>query len=72
MPWCDACNRYASSDSLGPEGECPSCGRPVATAPDDVEGAPHAPWHFRLLVTAAVLYLAWRAYYGVVWLLDRG
>jgi hypothetical protein len=30
-----------------------------------------APWHFKLLVVAIVLYLGWRAVEGVGWLLDR-
>ena len=30
-----------------------------------------APWHFKLLVSAAGVYLAWRAVQGVVWAADR-
>jgi hypothetical protein len=30
-----------------------------------------APWHFKLLVVATVLYLGFRAYQGVVWLVQH-
>ena len=30
-----------------------------------------APWHFKLLVAAIVLYLGWRAVEGVGWLIER-
>ena len=64
MPWCDECNRYLTPTSMGKGGECPSCARVIAEAPK-------APWHFKLLVVATVLYLGFRAYQGVAWLIDR-
>jgi len=33
--------------------------------------APRAPWHFKLLVASATVYLAWRAVEGVAWLAGR-
>ena len=48
---------------MTPEGTCPTCGRdleapaPTAGADGDDE---KAPWHFKLLVVALVVYLGWR------------
>ena len=69
MPWCDDCNRFWSHDAVSDRGECPTCRR-VIVKERDVEDV-GAPWHFKLLVAATVLYLAYRAYYGVVWLLEH-
>jgi hypothetical protein len=52
-----------------PAGKCPTCGASleqpasVATAND----IPRAPWHFKLLLVALVVYLGYRAYQGVFW-----
>lgn len=84
MPWCEECSRFLTPTSLGAGGECPSCGRVVAFAGDDHAGAagghgahgegsdePRAPWHFKLLVVATVLYLAYRGVQGVAWVAGR-
>ncbi len=62
MRTCEAC---------GPEVEvpvdeptCPSCGR-------ELEPPLKAPWHFKLLVVSLVIYLGWRAWQGVAWVLGR-
>ncbi len=49
---------------MGEGGECPTCGR-VLAPPE------RAPWHFKLLVGAVALYLAFRAYQGVVWVIQH-
>jgi hypothetical protein len=38
-------------------------------APSRPEGEAHprAPWHFKLLLVALVLYLGYRAYQGIFW-----
>jgi hypothetical protein len=59
MPWCDTCSRFLSPNSLRPDGSCPTCGRVVAE-PDAPATADKAPWHFKLMVAAVVLYLGWR------------
>ena len=64
MPYCDDCSRFWNPSSMGSGGECPTCGR-VLAAP------PRAPWHFKLLVAAVVAYLGFRAYEGIMWVLDR-
>jgi len=43
-------------------------GPPGPPAGDD---PPRAPWHFKLLVASAALYLAWRAAQGAAWLAGR-
>ena len=62
------------------DGTCPTCGRTLA-APTQVDprkvdlkelaGEEKMPWHFKLLVVAIVLYLGWRAFQGVEWLIGR-
>ena len=86
MPWCDACAAYVAPNATAPGGACPTCHNVLATkgalqmearslgvpGPGQEEGeAPKAPWHFKLLLAALVLYLAWRGVAGVAWLLDR-
>ena len=66
MPWCETCNRFWNPPSMGEGGQCPSCGRVIATAQDL-----KTPWHFKLLVVATVLYLGFRAYQGVAWLVQH-
>ena len=61
-----------------PVGACPSCGRPLAgpstVVTDHAPGSPvveehsRAPWHFKLMLVALILYLGYRAYQGVDWL----
>lgn len=67
MPWCEACGRFWNPPSMGGGGECPSCGRVIASA---AEVEPGVPWHFKLLLLAVVLYLGFRAWQGVAWLLN--
>jgi hypothetical protein len=50
---------------MTPEGQCPTCGADLeapereASDTDEDEGAP---WHFKLLVVALVVYLVYRGY----------
>ena len=82
MPWCDDCSKYWTYTSLNPDGTCPTCGRVVAQA-ERPAGAIDAdnldlralagekakvPWHFKLMVVALVVYLAWRAVQIVMWI----
>lgn len=52
---------------MGEGGTCPTCGRTIA----DAAGSPGVPWHFKLLLAAVVLYLGFRLWQGVAWVLDR-
>jgi hypothetical protein len=60
------------------DGSCPTCGAPVdpggahATRADDSDPElDPLPWHFKLLVGAIAVYLGYRAFQGVEWLVGR-
>jgi hypothetical protein len=64
VPWCETCSRFQPSTVLQDDGACPDC--------DQVIGKPgKTPWHFKLLVLAVVLYLGWRAWQGVEWVIGK-
>jgi len=79
VPFCDPCARHWTPTSLRPDGSCPTCGqvleapkrfRPAVAPPrPEEEGAERskAPWHFKLLLSVLVVYLAWRGVQGVEW-----
>jgi len=50
-------------------GTCPNCGLQIAT-PHEVETADDykAPWHFKLMVVLAVLYVSFRIVQMIGWL----
>ena len=105
MPWCDACDRFLSPNTVHDDGTCPSCGAKVASPAslrrarrgrgssadamavrseqrssadaeatsrgdggtgqgDDAQAK--APWHFKVLLIALVIYLGWRLIQGIV------
>jgi hypothetical protein len=85
VPWCSECDRFLSPASVRTDGSCPRCGRAVdpgqAKAPatvadpaDPVDSEPlePVPWHFKLLLGAVALYLGYRAFQGIEWLLGQG
>ncbi len=67
---------------MATDGTCPFCKQvvdysrhrrfEVAKAKGE-ELAPEVPvpWHLKLMVGAAVVYLGWRAFQGIEWLADR-
>ncbi len=72
MPQCQVCgpppegavDRLEPEDLGGEPVSCPTCGREL--------GPPlKAPWHFKLLVVSVVVYLGWRAWQGLEWVLGR-
>ena len=67
MPWCEGCSRYLTPPTVHRDGTCPTCGRCLIATADQ----PRAPWHFKLLVTAAGAYLALRALQGIAWLVRQ-
>lgn len=61
-----------------PTGPCPECGSDAAPELDLTEagtGAEKAkakmPWHLKLLVGALTVYLGWRAFQGIEWLIHH-
>ena len=85
MPWCVPCDRFLSPSTVRADGTCPSCGRLVdpgraraagsdpapAKVGSAVEEEPvPVPWHLKLLLVALALYLAYRAFQGVEWVVS--
>jgi uncharacterized paraquat-inducible protein A len=65
VPWCEECDQLVEDDELE-EGTCPDCGTAL------VDPAPRRiPWYFKFLVLATVVYLGWRAYQGVDWVIHH-
>jgi hypothetical protein len=67
VPWCDECARFWSPPTLR-DGACPTCGASLSPVAPEKQQSQRAPWHFKLLLVALVLYLGYRAYQGVFWL----
>jgi len=40
-------------------------------ATDDEDTHPRAPWHFKVLVVGTVVYLGYRLYQGIGWLIHH-
>ena len=74
MPWCEHCQRFLSPPTVTPDGRCPACGRPVepggAHAPADEE-LPPVPAHLKVLGAAMVVYLGYRFFQGIEWVVHR-
>ncbi len=64
MPWCEACDAELEDDQLTGDGTCPVCGS------EPLEHRP-SPWWFKWLVVATVIYLGYRSYQGVTWLVHH-
>jgi hypothetical protein len=81
MPWCDTCDRFLSPSTVRENGTCPTCGRTVerGAAPSTVtEGGDHThdrpptlPWHLWLLAAALAVYLGFRAWQGIEWVIQH-
>ncbi len=87
MPWCTHCDRYLSPSTVHTDGTCPTCGRIVdpgraraatttttTPTPDTTtsdEKPEPLPWHFKLLLAALAIYLAYRAFQGIEWLITH-
>ena len=74
MPWCVHCNKFLTPSTVQPDATCPKCGTvvekgliPGMTRPAD-EPAPAVPWHLKLLLMAAALYLGVRAMQILQWI----
>ena len=62
MPWCDDCSKFWNQESMGANGECPSCGKVVVAPRKGI------PWHFKLMLLAFVVYMVYRIYWLAEWL----
>ena len=80
MPWCPSCDRFLSPPTVRVDGTCPTCGGPVeanrdpsVTAPreaEEEEGGP-IPFHLKALGGALVIYLGYRFFQGVEWVVQH-
>ena len=64
MPWCDECDRLVEDEDLTDDGTCPHCG-------DLLTGQRPIPWKFRIMIGATVIYLGYRAYQLVTWIVHK-
>ncbi len=79
MPWCATCDRFLSPPTVREDGTCPTCGQPVqaghAHADATASGEPSEerrtplPWHLKLLAGALAIYLGFRAWQGIEWII---
>ena len=64
MPWCEDCAKYWAPSAMTPEGDVPDVRRRPRGArtprPPTGRRTEKAPWHFKLLVVALVVYLGYR------------
>ena len=69
MPWCEPCSRFWTQPSANADGTCPECGTTLVNPAgiDRTDPDQRAPWHFKLLVAAVVVYLAWRVAQMIGW-----
>ena len=63
--WCEECQADIEDDALTEEGVCPQCGTVLRTERRPV------PWTFKLMLVATVIYLGYRAYQGIGWLVHH-
>jgi leucyl-tRNA synthetase len=64
VPWCEECDQRLEDDQVGEDGACPNCG---------AETVEHrsTPWYFKFMLVASVIYLGWRAFQGVTWVVHH-
>ena len=64
MPWCEHCDQRLEPEELTNEGTCPDCGQaPLAHR--------KPPWYFKFMLVASVIYLGYRAFQGVTWVVHH-
>jgi hypothetical protein len=70
---CPSCGRIVDPGRAraAPTAAAPTTHTPATSpAPDDEKPEP-LPWHFKLLLAALAIYLAYRAFQGIEWLLTH-
>lgn len=64
MPWCDQCDVDIETGDLTVEGNCPTCG-------SEPQAHRTQPWWFKFLAVATVIYLGYRAFQGITWVIHH-
>lgn len=74
MPWCTSCDRFLSPATVRADGSCPTCGSVVDPGTPKVATANtrrQIPWHFKALAGVFAIYLGYRAFQGIEWLVGQ-
>jgi hypothetical protein len=66
MAWCDECDKLVEDEDLTEDGACPDCGTDLS---EPVRRP--VPWYFKLMIVASVIYLGYRAFQGVTWMVHH-
>jgi DNA-directed RNA polymerase subunit RPC12/RpoP len=64
LPWCEECDHRLETDELTSDGTCPECGN-IALEHRK------SPWYFKFMLVASVIYLGYRAFQGVTWVVHH-
>jgi len=64
VPWCEECDQRLEDDQVDEDGTCLNCGS------ETVEHR-STPWYFKFMLVASVIYLGWRAFQGVTWVVHH-
>lgn len=62
--WCGTCQEMVPVEELDEDGCCATCG-------EHVGGPRRVPLKFKLMIMASVIYLGYRAYQGVTWVIHH-
>jgi uncharacterized paraquat-inducible protein A len=66
VPWCEDCDDLVEEDDLDEDGACPRCGTVLVDQPRRP-----VPWYFKAMLVATVVYLGYRTYQGVTWVIHH-
>jgi len=64
LPWCEQCDEEVDTADLADDATCPTCG--TATLEHRRQ-----PWWFKFLAAATVIYLGYRTFQGVTWVVHH-
>ncbi len=64
MPWCEQCDERIEDEDVAEPGVCPVCGG------ETIEHR-SSPWYFKFMIVATVVYLGYRAFQGVTWVVHH-
>ena len=64
MPWCEQCDAEVDTEDLDAEETCPTCG-------SETLAHRKQPWWFKFLAVATVIYLAYRLFQGITWMVHH-